>query len=72
VNPVLQILNESETKVYATLLPVTESMINPPDKPTFSFREMPEGTPIALRGFYYPGQLTGYEFLEPEVAKSSQ
>ena len=29
VNPVLQILNASETKVYATLLPVPESIDNP-------------------------------------------
>jgi hypothetical protein len=71
VNPVLQILNETATKVYATLLPVTESIINPPDTPTFTFREISEGTPIALKGFYYPGRLTGYEFPE-DAAKSRQ
>jgi hypothetical protein len=69
VNPVLQILNASETQVYATLLPVPESVSEPPDTPTFTFREMPQGTPVALKGFFYPGQLTGYEFPAPDVAK---
>src|SRR6478672_6602703 len=45
VNPVLQILNESETKVYATLLTTPETVNDPPDTPTFSFKEMPEGSP---------------------------
>jgi hypothetical protein len=69
VNPVLQILNESETKVYATFLPTPESVSNPPDTPTFSFKEMPEGSPMALKGFYYPGQSTEYEFPAPNEAR---
>src|ERR1700733_3422590 len=52
--PVLQILNESETKVYATVLPVTETV--PDDTPTFTFKEMPDGSPVALKGFHYPGR----------------
>jgi hypothetical protein len=62
VAPVVQILNESETKVYATLLPVSDYVANPPDKPTFTFQEMPEGPP-ALKSWFYPGQTTGYEFV---------
>ena len=63
VNPVVQILNESETKVYATLLPIADFVINPPDKPMFTFQEMPEGSPIALKAWYYPGRQTAYEFI---------
>jgi hypothetical protein len=69
VNPVLQITNESETKVYAMLMPMARSVEVPFDTPTFTFKEMPEGTPVALKGFYYPGRLTGYEFVE-DAAKS--
>jgi len=70
VNPVLQITNESETKVYATLMPMARSVEVPFDTPTFTFKEMSEGTPVALKGFFYPGLQTGYEFVEPDTAKS--
>ena len=63
INPVVQILNESETKVYATLLPIPDIVTNPPDKPMFTFQEMPEGSPLALKSWYYPGRQTAYEFL---------
>src|SRR5438876_3087403 len=63
INPVVQILNESETKVYATLLPIPDIVTNPPDKPMFTFQEMPEGSPIALKAWYYPGRQTAYEFI---------
>src|SRR5437867_12535612 len=48
VNPVVQILNASETQVYATLLPIRDFVMTPPDKPMFTFQEMPEGSPVAL------------------------
>jgi hypothetical protein len=63
VTPVVQILNESETKVYATVLPVPEFVVDPPDKPAFTFQEMPEGTAMALKSWIYPGSQTAYEFL---------
>jgi len=62
VTPVVQILNESETKVYATLLTNLDFVMNPPDKPVFTFQEMPEGPP-ALKNWYYPGRQTAYEFI---------
>jgi|SRR5262249_38302468 len=61
-SPVVQILNDSETKVYATLLPIPDYVMNPADKPTFTFQEMPEGPP-ALKSWFYPGHTTGYEFI---------
>ena len=70
VNPVVQILNASETQVYATLLPVPDFMMNPPDKPVFTFQEMPEGTPVALKSWHYAGQQTGYEFINPQSSKT--
>src|SRR5580704_6648666 len=51
VNPVLQITNESQTAVYATLMPVAGFVEVPFDTPTFTFKEMPKGTPVALKGF---------------------
>jgi len=60
--PVVQILNESETKVYATLMTNLDFVPNPPDKPVFTFQEMPDGQP-ALKSWYYPGRQTAYEFI---------
>ena|SRR5437773_8421400 len=70
VNPVVQILNASETQVYATLLPAPDFMMNPPDKSVFTFQEMPEGTPVALKSWHYAGQQTGYEFISPQSSKT--
>jgi hypothetical protein len=61
VTPVVQILNESETKVYATVLTNLDFVMNPPDKPVFTFQEMPDGPP-ALKSWHYPGRQTAYEF----------
>ena len=63
VNSVVQILDKSETKVYVTLFAVPDFVMNPPDKPMFTFQEMPEGTPVALKSWYYPGSNTAYEFV---------
>ncbi len=65
--PVVQILNSSETKVYATLLPAEDVVQQAPEKPTFTFQEMPEGSPAMLRTWHYPGTQIGYEFLNPKT-----
>src|SRR4029453_14887955 len=61
VTPVVQILNESETKVYATVLTNLDFVMNPPHKPVFTFQEMPDGPP-SLKSWDYPGRETAYEF----------
>ena len=71
VNPVVQILDASETKVYTTVLPTLDTVTDPHDKPMLTFEEMPEGTPVALKSWYYPGRLTAYEF-NPEPTSKSQ
>jgi hypothetical protein len=63
VNSVVQILDKTETKVYATLFTVPDFVMNPPDKPMFTFQEMPEGQPVALKSWYYPGSDTAYDFI---------
>jgi hypothetical protein len=34
-------------------------------KPEIVFRETPAGEPKAIKGWFYPGEHTGYEFLYP-------
>jgi hypothetical protein len=61
IGPVVQILNESETKVFATLLPVQDA-VSPSDKATLGLEESSEGL-MALKTWYYPGRDTAYEFI---------
>src|SRR5215813_4252292 len=70
VNPVVQILDASETKVYTTVLPTLDTVNDPHGKPMLTFEEMPEGTPVALKTWYYPGRLTAYEFNTESTSKS--
>jgi hypothetical protein len=70
INPVVQILDASETKVYVTVLPTLDAVTDPPDKPMFTFEEMSEGTPVALKSWYYPGRRTAYDFITEASAKS--
>jgi len=65
--PVVQILNSTETRVFATLMPVPDFVQQPPDKPTFTFQEMPEGSAAVLRTWHYPGSQVGYEFVNPNT-----
>ena len=62
IGPVVQITDESETKVYATLLPVQDAVSTESDKPALSFEEMADGL-MALKTWYYPGRSTAYEFV---------
>ena len=64
--PVVQILNRTETRVFATLMPVSDFVQHPSDKSTFTFQEMPEGSPVVLRSWHYPGSQIGYEFVNPD------
>jgi hypothetical protein len=59
---VVQITNESETKVYATLLPTLDAVASPSDKPAISFEETPDGL-MGLKTWYYPGRSTAFDFI---------
>jgi len=63
MTPVIQVLNKSETKVYATVFPVPDYDASASDHPIFTFQEMPEGSPVALKTWHYAGRQTGYEFI---------
>lgn len=73
---IVQILNESETTVYATILAIPNFRLKSTDKTVVTFRERPAGQPEALRAWFYPGRQWGEEFVYPkskaiELAKST-
>jgi hypothetical protein len=64
---IVQIFNEGETKLYATILCVPDKRLKATKKTVITFDERPVGEPIALRAWFYPGSLSGNEFVYPKA-----
>ncbi len=73
---IVQIFNEDQTQVLATILAIPNYRLKSTDKTVVTFRERPAGEPEALRAWFYPGRNWGEEFVYPkaraiEIAKTS-
>ena len=64
---IVQIFNEDETTVYATILAIPNYRLKTTDKTVITFRERPAGEPEALRAWFYPGRNFGEEFVYPKA-----
>jgi hypothetical protein len=62
---IVQIFNDREDKLYATVLAIPNYRLQPSEKTQFTFWETPSGQPIALRSWFYPGDTSGVEFVYP-------
>jgi hypothetical protein len=60
---IVQVLDKDETHVIATYITVGEEASQPFDKPYIFFEETREGSPIAIRAWFYPGDTLGHEFV---------
>ena len=60
---VVQIFNERQNHVYATLLTIPDYRMNPPDQTVISFYEAPAGQPQPIKTWFYPGDHNGREFI---------
>jgi hypothetical protein len=63
---IVQVKNDREDHVYATILAIPNYRLEPKDKTVLSFYEMPTGKPQALRAWFYPGDNFGQEFPYPK------
>ena len=63
---IVQIFNNRENHIVATILAIPEERMQPTGKTQFTFWETPSGTAKALRAWYYPGDLIGQEFRYPK------
>ena len=63
---IVQIFNESQTVVYATILAIPNYRLTATDKTVITFSERPAGQPEALRAWFYPGRSWGEEFVYPK------
>jgi hypothetical protein len=64
---IVQIFNQDETTVYATILAIPNYRLRATDKTVVTFRERPAGQPEALRAWFYPGRNWGEEFVYPKA-----
>ena len=73
---IVQIFNQDETTIYATILAIPNYRLRATDKTVMTFRERAAGQPEALRAWFYPGRNWGEEFVYPkakamEIAKAT-
>jgi hypothetical protein len=73
---IVQIFNQDETMIYATILAIPNYRLKATDKTVVTFTERPAGEPEALRAWFYPGRQWGEEFVYPKaramaIAKAS-
>jgi hypothetical protein len=64
---IVQIFNQDETVIYATILAIPNYRLQATDKTVMTFRERPAGQPEALRAWFYPGRNWGEEFVYPKA-----
>ena len=64
---VVQFMNENETQVIATVLAVPDYRVTVAPEGQFIFFQRAEGMPQALKGWFYPVNNYGIEFVYPKV-----
>jgi hypothetical protein len=64
---IVQIFNQDESIIYATILAIPNYRLQATDKTVITFTERPAGDPEALRAWFYPGRNWGEEFVYPKA-----
>ena len=63
---VVQIFNEDQDRLQATILAFNNYRLEPTDKTVLRYWETPSGSPPALRAWFFPGDNYGQEFAYPK------
>ena len=63
---VVQVFNQDESHIYATILAIPNFRLKATDKTVITFAERPAGEPPAIRAWFYPGDNWGQEFVYPK------
>jgi len=74
---IVQIFNEDETEVLATIIAIPNYRLHPTGETHFSYWEAPVNKPVPLKSWFYPGDNFGQEFAYPketavEIARESK
>jgi hypothetical protein len=60
---IVEVKSQDGKHLYSLSFATAARRVNPNDKVTLMFYETPQGTPPAVRQWFWPGQLEGQEFL---------
>jgi hypothetical protein len=63
---IVQIFNEDQNHVYATVLAIPNYRLRVTGKTVITFVERPAGEPQAIKAWFYPGDNFGQEFVYPK------
>jgi hypothetical protein len=63
---IVQVFNEDQTHIFATVLAISDYRTTPSDKTIITFGERPAGTPETIKEWFYPGDTFGEEFVYPK------
>jgi hypothetical protein len=64
---IVQIFNEDQTHVYATVLAIPNYRLDAPGNTIIRFEERTAGSPQAIKAWFHPGRTRGHEFVYPKV-----
>jgi hypothetical protein len=64
---IVQVFNQDESHVYATILAIPNYRLKATDKTVMTFAERAAGEPQAIRAWFYPGDRWGQEFVYPKT-----
>lgn len=62
---VVQIFSSDRSQIYSTVQTVATERVWPTNHTEIKFAERPDSQPKAILDWYYPGLVTGHEFLYP-------
>jgi hypothetical protein len=63
---IVQIFNEDQTHIYATILAIPNHRLNAPENTILNFEERAAGSPQAIKAWFHPGETWGHEFVYPK------
>jgi len=63
---IVQIFNEDETKLLTTVMVISNEKLQASGKTILTYGEAPDGQPVPIEAWFYPGDLIGQQFVYPE------
>lgn len=60
---VVQVFNQDESHIYATIMAITDYRVEPTNETIITLEERPKDSPEAIKEWFYPGDLNGLEFV---------
>lgn len=59
----VQVFNEDESQIYTTIMAIPDYRLEPTNETVITLEERPKDSPEAIKEWFYPGDLSGLEFV---------